>query len=254
MKNNILWVENGSAINAPLGGSIVESDHNLFYTPVNGTVANVCRSERLPIRLLGTSRQALTRIAKLPIHSLPTSMASTIDLALIEATGLTASYFNNIDLSGSPVFQRIESQVDFGAFGIGGSPAPGVNADNFSARWEGFVRIPTAGDYTFFVRNDNGVRFYLDNTLRIDQWTTNSNEYSYVATGLAAGWYPIKMETRELTGNAFATLSFQGPGIAKQVMNRDYLGTTPGFTTSSIAVLTIASSFLQLRRPSTMVR
>ena len=32
------------------------------------------------------------------------------------------------------------------------------------------------------------------------------------------------METRELTGNAFATLSFQGPGIAKQVMNRDYLG------------------------------
>ena len=46
-----------------------------------------------------------------------------------------ARYYNNMTLSGTPVVDQCEAAInhDWGT----GSPAPGVNADGFSAAWDG---------------------------------------------------------------------------------------------------------------------
>ena len=53
--------------------------------------------------------------------------------------GWQATYWNNTDLSGPPALQRAEGNLDYD-WGTG-SPAPGVNADQFSARWTRYIDV-----------------------------------------------------------------------------------------------------------------
>jgi hypothetical protein len=76
------------------------------------------------------------------------------------APGLQGEYFNNMTLSGVPVLTRIDSTVNFN-WGSG-SPGAGVNANQFSVRWSGQVRIPSNGAYTFYTQSDDGVRLWED--------------------------------------------------------------------------------------------
>jgi hypothetical protein len=69
----------------------------------------------------------------------------------------TAEYFNNTTLSGSPARTQQEAKIDYT---WGGSPAVGVNADQFSARWSGVVPVES-GVYRFTARADDGVRLWV---------------------------------------------------------------------------------------------
>ncbi len=64
-----------------------------------------------------------------------------------------ASYYNNTSLSGTPALTRCESDVNYNRGTK--SPAPGVNADGFSVKWEGDHDFQD-GDYTFSVTADEG--------------------------------------------------------------------------------------------------
>jgi hypothetical protein len=77
------------------------------------------------------------------------------------------SYWNNKSLSGTPVVQTSEGDLnwDWGQ----GAPA-NVPADGFSARWTKYIDS-TAGSYRFTATADDGIRVYVDNTLLINQWS-----------------------------------------------------------------------------------
>jgi hypothetical protein len=67
---------------------------------------------------------------------------------------------------------------------------------NFAVIWEGYIAVPTSGQYTFFVAGDDGFKFYIDNEVKIQG---NSNNYydeiSSLPITLQAGTkVPIKME------------------------------------------------------------
>jgi parallel beta-helix repeat protein len=81
--------------------------------------------------------------------------------------GLVAAYFDAIDLSG-PAVARTDAQVQFD-WG-GGSPATGIAADTFSARWSGQVFAYETGNYSFFTTADDGVRLWVNGQLVIDRW------------------------------------------------------------------------------------
>src|SRR5207244_1904550 len=84
--------------------------------------------------------------------------------------GLRGSYFANETLTGEPALVRTDATVDF-SWGFGQPPAPGLPDDHFSIRWQGFVYVPRAGDYTIYAVADDGGRLYLDGQLVIDRWT-----------------------------------------------------------------------------------
>jgi hypothetical protein len=83
--------------------------------------------------------------------------------------GLHAEYFNNPDFSGSPALVRQETTVGFdgGEGGSPASPAPGVDARGFSARWAGELIPATGGLRVFELWPTNGTASLWVNGLPI---------------------------------------------------------------------------------------
>jgi mono/diheme cytochrome c family protein len=125
--------------------------------------------------------------------------------------GLVGQYFNNTTLSGAPVLQRTEA-VNFG-WGTN-SPGPGVNADQFSARWSGKVEATSTGSFQFQTASNDGVRVWINGVLVIDNWTSHATTTNNSPTiNLTGGTrYAITMEFYDGTGAAVARLRWKRPG------------------------------------------
>ncbi|MCB8952923.1 MAG: SH3 domain-containing protein [Ardenticatenales bacterium] len=125
-------------------------------------------------------------------------------LAAADTTWM-AEYFNNTTLSGPPAYFRQESDInhDWGT----GSPAPGINADNFSACWMRVVNF-SGGTYRFSVTVDDGVRLYVDDQLLINAWYTSNVHTLSADTFLAAGDHYVRLEYYEAGGNAIIKLNW----------------------------------------------
>jgi uncharacterized protein YraI len=115
-----------------------------------------------------------------------------------------AQYYNNTGLGGSPAaamyVPRSAYQLDQN-WGTG-SPAQGVNADYFSAVFEGNFYF-AAGDYMFYTQVDDGARLYIDNILVIDAWSDGPKERSNRFNSIGVGYHNIRVEYYEQTGNAY---------------------------------------------------
>ncbi len=132
----------------------------------------------------------------------------------LAAPGLAGSFFNNTTLAGPPALVRVDSTVDFNW--ASSSPDSAVNADNFSARWTGFVRVATTGNFTFQTVSDDGVRLTINGTRVIDNWTVHSPTTDTSApVALTAGMdYPVTLEYFENLSGAVMRLNWKKPGDA----------------------------------------
>jgi hypothetical protein len=140
----------------------------------------------------------------------------TIAAAPVAGTGLAGAYFNNSTLTGTAVLNRVEA-VNFN-WGTG-SPAAGVNANNFSARWSGSVAATTTGAYTFQTVSDQGVRIWVNGVQLINNWASHTSATNTsAAINLVAGQrYPMIVEYYELTGSAVMQLRWMPAGAAAYV-------------------------------------
>ncbi|HBY95628.1 MAG TPA: hypothetical protein DEP84_17015 [Chloroflexi bacterium] len=120
-------------------------------------------------------------------------------------TGWKGEYFDNRNLSGTPVIVRDDPAINFN-WGTG-APAPGLPADNFSVRWTRDLTFD-AGTYRFSLRADDGVRFWIDGNLLIDQWQSGSATYK-TEVYLSGGRHSLKLEYFEATGGAIVVLDWE---------------------------------------------
>ena len=127
-------------------------------------------------------------------------------------TGLRGHYFNNMTLAGDPVLERTE-KVNFTWTG---APGTGVNANQFSARWTGFVEATASGSFQFRTRSNDGVRLWINGTLVIDNWTAHATaENDSTAIALAKNErYAVTLEFYDNAGSAVARLYWKRPGEA----------------------------------------
>ncbi|PYC66368.1 glycosyl hydrolase [Streptomyces tateyamensis] len=125
--------------------------------------------------------------------------------------GLTASYYNNTSLSGTPVVTRNESTVD-NVWG-GASPAPGVNATNWSAKWTGTLQPPATGTYQLSLTSDDGSRVYVNGQQIINNWYNQGSTTRTGSVSLTAG-QPVSIEVDyyNAAGASNATLGWTIPG------------------------------------------
>jgi YVTN family beta-propeller protein len=130
--------------------------------------------------------------------------------------GLTGRYYNNMTLSGAPVLVRQEA-VNFG-WG-NGSPGQGVNSNNFSVRWSGWLDVPATGTYVFQTVADDGIRLRVNGELLIDKWVVRgSTTDTSAAVNLVAGErVRVTLEYFENTGTAVARLRWWAPGTTSFV-------------------------------------
>ncbi len=126
-------------------------------------------------------------------------------------TGLLGQYFATSTLTGAVVLTRTEAVFfNWGA----GSPDPSVPANNFSARWTGFIQAPASGNYKVQTNSDDGVRVWVKRRAGDHNWTAHSATLnSSVAIALTANQkYSITVEYQEIGGNAVAQLLWAKPG------------------------------------------
>ena len=107
----------------------------------------------------------------------------------------------------------------------GGGPASGLQADNFMARWTGYITVPKTGTYKLGATTDNGVRIKLDNGIFnaqqtvLDSWQDIDTTVWGDNTTLTAGTQvPITVEYYEKTGGARFTLLVKDTNGVEQEM------------------------------------
>jgi beta-glucosidase len=143
--------------------------------------------------------------------SLPPVDSSVLAPSTGSGNGLTAQYFNNTTLSGTPVVTRVDANVD-NVWG-GGSPAPGVNATNWSVKWTGTLHPSTTGSYQFSLTSDDGSRLFVNGQQVINNWFNQGSTTRTGSASLTAGQnVSIEVDYYQAGGASNATLGWTVPG------------------------------------------
>jgi len=118
-----------------------------------------------------------------------------------QSGGLWATYYDNNNFTGYKV-SRIDSQINFD-WG-NGSPAPELDSNDFSARWQGEIEIPIDDIYTFSGLGDDSLRVWIDGDLVLS--ATCCTETTGTAVSLTEGRHNINIEYVENIADAEALL------------------------------------------------
>jgi regulator of sirC expression with transglutaminase-like and TPR domain len=106
--------------------------------------------------------------------------------------GLLGRYFRGTAHE-EAVAERVDADLDFE---WSGRPAPRVPPDGFSVRWEGWLSLPDAGTWTFFVIANDGVRIAVDGRKVLEDWEERGRD-SFMGSAeaeLGAGWHRLRVE------------------------------------------------------------
>jgi beta-glucosidase len=105
--------------------------------------------------------------------------------------GLTAQFYNGTSMSGTPLLTRTDPLVNF-IWG-GASPAAGVPATGWSAKWTGTLTPPTTGTYTFALNSDDGSRLIINGQTVVNNWFNQPPTTRTGQIALTAG-QPVSIE------------------------------------------------------------
>jgi SH3-like domain-containing protein len=106
-------------------------------------------------------------------------------------------YFNNKTLGGDPVARTTETHLSLNWEET--APYRPVPADGWSARWTTSILVQQAGKYKFRLGADDGVRFYVNDRLVLDQFSNGSFRTFFVDVALQPGQNSFRVEYFEDT-------------------------------------------------------
>jgi beta-glucosidase len=121
--------------------------------------------------------------------------------------GLLGEYFSNPSLEGSPIYRRVDPQIDF-RWGSA-SPAPRIPSEKFSVRWTGTLRAPKTGTFYFDGFGDDGVRLILDGKVLFDSWGLPRETYTAEAYLEEGHDYSLRYEFYQNISAATARLGWR---------------------------------------------
>jgi hypothetical protein len=95
------------------------------------------------------------------------------------------------------------------------SLTPRTQDDYFNFEFNGYLNLPSTGDYTFKTTSNDGSRLLIDDSLMVDN---NGKHDDITVTGypvrLASGIHAIKLQYFEYNGSQSLNVQIKGPGIA----------------------------------------
>ena len=135
-------------------------------------------------------------------------------------SGLAGIYFADRDLK-KVAARRIDREIKFQW--RWNRPHRSVPADDFSARWEGYVDIPSRGTWSFFTVANDGVRLWVDGVRIIDNWKRNEGALDRENLELEKGLHPIRLEYFEINRFAGIELRVKRADQDRQLSARHFL-------------------------------
>ena len=115
-------------------------------------------------------------------------------------------------------------------------PKRGPEANDFSARWSGFLQARTAGKHTLILNTDDGARLWVDGKQVINDWVSRPSTDSKVEVELTAGArVPIRVEYYQGGGGASTRFDWIEPKgqrmtVPTEVLSTAADGKVPGLT------------------------
>ena len=144
------------------------------------------------------------------------SQAVGFESPLKERNGLQGSYFHGVHLQG-PAVVRVDRSIDFPW--TGRELAAGFGVHKYSVRWEGELEAPISGKVTLHTVTNDGVRLWIGDQKRIDEWRgMTATEHRAEVQMVAGRRYPFKMEYFQDEGTAEVRLFWSGAGLPRQVV------------------------------------
>ncbi|MAG58663.1 MAG: hypothetical protein CMJ83_20430 [Planctomycetes bacterium] len=101
--------------------------------------------------------------------------------------------------------------------------------NDFVLRFDGFLKVPHDGTYTFHVNSDDGSRLWIDSRLVVDNDGHRRNQKAISKSGrveLKAGWRALRVTYFQRVRNTVLEVAWAGPGLAKRPIGRDDLRST----------------------------
>jgi uncharacterized protein (TIGR03790 family) len=148
--------------------------------------------------------------------------------------GLLAEYFDNngvtynvstmVNLSGrTPDFVRHEPNIDWPSTQHAWTGLDSRFLEYWSARHTGVIHIPTTGNWTFYLRSDDGSKLWIDDVEIVDNQGHHSMQEQSGIVWLETGEHELRTEFFEHGGYAGLELKWEGPGISKQTVPTNVL-------------------------------
>ncbi len=143
---------------------------------------------------------------------------------LTTGNGLRGYYYNDINPGGNQYLRAVDEKIDFNWEYR--APRPGIQADPFSVRWEGFIVPEFSEEYTFHITSDDGVRLTIGEEEVIDFWKNTDARESAGTVNLEAGErYKIVLEYFDQGQVAEVQLSWSSKSLQKEIVPKERLYT-----------------------------
>ena len=90
--------------------------------------------------------------------------------------------------------------------------------DYFGFRYTGYIDVPTDGTYTFYTNSNEGSQLYIGDALVVNNNSIHTAQEKSGVIKLKAGKHLLTVLYFENNGGQSLSVSYSGPGIAKQVI------------------------------------
>ena len=94
---------------------------------------------------------------------------------------------------------------------------------DYAFRFAGYIRAPRDGIYTFYTKSDDGTKLYIGDKEVVSNDGLHAAQEAYGLVGLKAGLHPITVTYFQHLGDQAFEVSYEGPGIAKQLVPKTAL-------------------------------
>ncbi len=175
------------------------------------------------------------------------SLAEQPRHAAREGVGLRAAFFANPNLDGSPVLDRVDTQIWYGSprrrpgndsvvDGFQHGPvydwSTGVNGlqatDGFAARWTGQIEAPLSEAFTFSTYARGGVRLWIDGRQRIFGWNETVTRWETEPIAFEAGRrYPVQLDFYTRQDHPACSLNWESPSLDRRRIPTEFLYPEP---------------------------
>jgi hypothetical protein len=91
-------------------------------------------------------------------------------------------------------------------------------SDVFAFNFSGYIDVPSDGQYTFYTSSDDGSLLYIDGILVVNNDQQHGIQNRSGTIGLKAGKHAISVGFFQQYGDKVLIVSYEGPGISKQVI------------------------------------
>lgn len=93
---------------------------------------------------------------------------------------------------------------------------PHTAQTNVSASWQGRLWVEQPGEYTFYVKADDGQRLWVDGKLVVDAWMHVAGQDCPGKVSLDKGWHEVDAAAWQSTDQGYADINWEGPGLGRQ--------------------------------------